>query len=83
VPTTDRPDWLDQYRWAVGRRLKELREARGFNQIELALAIGLSDQTISRIENGHRPPNLDQLALLAHGLGIQPWELLRVPGAES
>lgn len=74
---------MDAYRWAVGRRIRELREERGFAQIELALAIGLSDQTISRIENGHRPANLDQLALLAHGLDVQPWELLRVPSVES
>ena len=36
----------------MGNRVRELRLEKGMNQTELALKINVSQQTISRIENG-------------------------------
>jgi len=46
-------------------RIKELREARGILQQELADIVGVSSLTISRYENGQREPKLDIMVKLA------------------
>ena len=52
-------------------RLKELREAKGWSQAELARQSGVPQPTISRIEADEtRSVNLDNLERLADALGI-------------
>jgi transcriptional regulator with XRE-family HTH domain len=53
---------------AVGRRIRELRQAHGFSQRELAVD-GVSYAYISRVESGSRVPSLQALIALAHELG--------------
>ena len=36
----------------LGNRLRELREARGLTQAQLADAIGMSRKTVNTVENG-------------------------------
>jgi transcriptional regulator with XRE-family HTH domain len=36
----------------IGRAVRDARRMRGLNQITIAVAIGVSQPTISRIENG-------------------------------
>lgn len=43
------PDRIDAH---VGRQLRSLREARGFSQVQLGEAVGLSNQQIQKYENG-------------------------------
>ena len=43
------PDRIDAH---VGRQLRSLREARGFSQVQLGAAVGLSNQQIQKYENG-------------------------------
>ncbi len=69
-------------RASAGRWLKQLREARGMTQRELAERVGLRYYTfVSQIEsgNGRIPP--DQMAAWAAALGVEPQsfaaELLR------
>lgn len=59
---------------AIGDRLRGLREARGLTQSQVADAIGVDAQTVSRWERGERVPNAQAytkaLALLSgSGLG--------------
>ena len=50
------------------RRLRSLRQARGWSLDELARRSFIGASTISRIETGHRRVALDQLVTLAHAL---------------
>lgn len=64
----------------VSIRLRELREARGLTQVELADAIGVSQKTISLLESGRKPrADLDQLTDLCRELGVTMAELVPVP----
>jgi transcriptional regulator with XRE-family HTH domain len=47
------------------QRLRQLRQAVGINQTELAAVTGISQVTISRLETGRRRPTLSQLQRLA------------------
>lgn len=65
----------------LGRRVAELRTARGWNQKEFAQRIGRSINSLSRWENGtHQIGVLDAL-LVARELGTTLPELLGEPSA--
>jgi len=53
-----------------GERIRELRQALGINQQEMAKAIGVTPQYISAIEQNKRAPSLPFLARLAEELGV-------------
>lgn len=71
----DLPAWLAEERRAVGRRLFVLRHQRNLSQERLAERAEMSPKTISKIENAHVAPTLDQLARLARALGVPLWRL--------
>ena len=48
------------------------------SQTELAEKAAVSLITISRIERGERDPHVKTLARIAKGLGVAPFELLRL-----
>ncbi|MGH9391540.1 MAG: cupin domain-containing protein, partial [Vicinamibacteria bacterium] len=54
---------------AVGRRLRVLREARGWSLEEAASLAGLKESQLLQIEGGKRSVPLDALALLARAFG--------------
>ena len=59
------------------------RNTSGLTQEQLAERIGIDSKTISRAENGHHSISLDQLARIAHALGVPSASLLpsdRPPG---
>lgn len=56
-------------------RLRELREARGFTQAQLAEAIGVSRKTINTVENAVFIPSTTIALKLARALG-EPVEAL-------
>jgi len=58
-----------------GKRLKELRLARGLSQEELAFKIGVHRTYLGGIERGERNPSLKNLASIAEGLGVSLSEL--------
>jgi transcriptional regulator with XRE-family HTH domain len=58
-------------------RLKQLREEAVLTVHELAEASGVSDDTISKIENGQRVARPNTLRKLAHALDVSPQELRR------
>ena len=57
-----------------GRRLRELRRARGLTQIELAVISGVSARTIRNAEAG-RPIRVDFLKFLATAVGVPATDL--------
>lgn len=52
--------------------LAELRKQQGLSQQALAHKIGVSQSTISQIENAHQHIQLDTLQKYINGLGKQP-----------
>lgn len=52
-----------------GKRIRGLREAKGYTQEELADEIGLTQKTIAAIENGRRGTTIDTLVTLAEVFG--------------
>lgn len=52
----------------IGKRLKELRIRRGFSQVELGTAIGVTKVSICSYENGTRIPTIDNLIKLSETL---------------
>jgi len=64
-------------------RLKQLREEAVLTVHELAEASGVSDDTISKIENGQRVARPSTLRKLAGALDVSPQELRRPAKAEE
>lgn len=57
--------------FALGRRIRILREDLLLSQDQLAKALGLSQRYISELERGTKTPSLDTLVRIAHiGLRI-------------
>lgn len=50
---------------AVGKRISTQRKAIGLTQEQLAAQIGVSAQAVSKWENGHNLPDIDNLVLIA------------------
>ena len=64
------------------KTLRELREARGMSQADLARECGLAQSTVSHLESTWRPPDRDTLcvgperrAILAAAVGATPEEI--------
>lgn len=73
----------------IGHRIKQLRESRGWSQGQLVSEARryipegkvLARETMSRIENGHRPPDLWVVAAIAQAMGLTSGEI--IDGAEA
>ncbi len=61
----------------LGRRIRELRKAKGWRQIDLAAHAGISKNHICELERGQREVGLLNLVSIAGALGIPPSELLK------
>ena len=59
----------------LGRRIKEVRKARGMTQEALAERIEMSPQYLSRIEGGSQSPSVEMLTKLADSLEVEVWEI--------
>jgi transcriptional regulator with XRE-family HTH domain len=59
-----------------GKRLMELRKARGWSQEKLALESGLARSYVGGIERGQRNIALYNICVLAETLGVAPSEML-------
>ncbi len=60
----------------LSKRVKDLRNRKGFSQEELAENTGLSLRTIQRIENGETEPRGDSLKRLANAFNVSPDEIV-------
>jgi transcriptional regulator with XRE-family HTH domain len=61
---------------AFGERLRRLRNHHKLSQDALANATDIHPTAIGRMERGSREPRLTTILRLAHGLGVEPGELL-------
>jgi len=68
--SSDLPLWLQQNRWAVGARIRELRTDANLSQVQLGERAHLDHKTVSRYENGLRNLGIDEAALIARALGV-------------
>ncbi len=66
---------------SFGKRLRELRLARGLSQEELALRCNLDRSYIGQVERGERNISLINIYKVASGLGVAPHETLLPPGS--
>ena len=57
-----------------GKRLRQLRKARGFSQESLALASNLDRTYVSSVERGERNISLINIYKMASALGVSPKE---------
>lgn len=55
----------------IGKRIAELRKAKGLTQAQLAEKTGFSQSNIGRIETGRYSVGLDVLAKIAEALGAK------------
>ena len=62
----------------LDNRLRELREARGWTQAELAARIGVSRKTVNTIENRVFVPSTLIALKLAHALELPVEELFSI-----
>jgi len=69
-------------RASAGARLRRMRESLGLSQEEVARRSGVPQESLSRIENGHRDPRLDTLRKLAAALGMDVPALLAAIAAD-
>lgn len=65
-------------RTAFGKRVRELRKARGFSQEELAHRAGLHYTYVGGIERGERNPALVNIGRIARALKVPLAELFSV-----
>jgi len=61
-----------------GERMRELRQKRGWTQVELAARCGFPQARISELERGARSPNLVTMLRLALALDCKVAELVSV-----
>ncbi len=71
------PEPADPEALEFGRHLKRLREVRELTQEELALASGLSSDSIRRLERGEFSPSLRTLRKVARGLNLSVNQLFQ------
>jgi len=65
----------------LGRRVKELREARGLNQSKLAERIGISRVQVSQVETGRRKLCADEVVKFAQAMNVDGDILLGMSAA--
>ena len=68
-----------------GTNLRRLRKAAGLTQMELGNACKMQNSSvISRYERGLRDPQLEMIAALAQGLGVQACDLVEgIPAPDA
>ena len=60
-----------------GRRVRQLRKEKGVSQEAFAHQIQIDRSYFGSIERGERNVSLENICLIAAGLGVAPAELLR------
>lgn len=66
----------------VGQRLRELRKAKGWTQVELAEKADLNAKFLGELENGRRDVRLTTISRLAKALKVEAAQLLTFSTAD-
>lgn len=67
----------DDVKVLFGNRVRQLRKAKGVSQEAFANAVQIDRSYFGSIERGERNVSLENICLIAAGLGVPPHELLR------
>lgn len=59
-----------------GAYVRQVRNDKGLTMLEVEVITGISEGSISKIENGKKNPALTTIIKLANGLSVPPSELL-------
>ena len=78
APPPEEPLWRE----VVGRRLRDLRRARGERLTDTAARAGMSPQYLSELERGRKDPSSEILAAVAGALGVPLREVVRLAHAD-
>lgn len=70
---------MEDIKKSVGKRIKQLRESRGLNQIDFSVILGVSDKTISSWEIGRTEPNMRMIQKIADYFGVTTDEIIIDP----
>lgn len=62
---------LNNERIRIGNRLREIRESQGLTTTQLGERCGLTQSTISKVENGKWSVSLDILSKVCEALGAK------------
>jgi XRE family aerobic/anaerobic benzoate catabolism transcriptional regulator len=62
---------------SLGKRIRDLREARGWRQIDLAVHAGINENYVSDLELGRKEACLRKLQVVAHAFEMKTAELLQ------
>lgn len=62
---------------ALGKRIRELRKARGWKQIDLAEEAGIHENYVSDLELGRKEICLRMLQAIAKAFGLKTVDLLK------
>ncbi|WP_354536916.1 helix-turn-helix transcriptional regulator [Kitasatospora sp. NBC_00240] len=73
----DEPAWVLDLRRQVGRRIRDLRTARGLSQLSLAHLADISRHTMYRAETGSHAASIDVCIKLAAALEVPLDRLFR------
>ena len=65
----------------IRNRVKELRDARGWTQQELAAAVGVSRQSINSIERNRYVPSLELALTFARVFGVATDDIFTLASA--
>jgi transcriptional regulator with XRE-family HTH domain len=68
--------WSGMDAGLFGSRLRELREAAGMSQAQLAEKVNVKQHAVSQWEHGHREPTLAVVVQLAETFGVTVMEFL-------
>lgn len=77
------PDDADQVHDELCRRVKELRQARGWSLEAMSAACGVSRSMLSQIERNEANPTLAVTVRIAQAFGMSLGELVESPSASS
>jgi len=66
---------------AFGRRLRQLREERGWSQEHFAMIVGLDRSYVGSVERGERNVSLQNIAKFARSLEVTLPELMNLDHA--
>ena len=65
-----------EYKETMGKRISDLRKAKGMTQDQLAQIMGVSAQAVSKWENDLSCPDISLLSQLSEALSVTTYQLL-------
>lgn len=67
----------------IGKRIREIREGKGFTQEAVASALEISRQKLARMEKGENDISYDAILKLASFFDVDPIEITKVVETET